>query len=119
MSEFSLPAKPFSGEPCNGCGYCCTASPCQLAIDYLHCSQGPCVALETKDGRTHCGFVRNPLGYLFDTEKRQSEGMAKDAAPDLDAARALSDTIAQVLGIGRGCDAEDDEDARAWPQNRG
>ena len=49
--------KPAAGEPCNGCGYCCTEQLCQLAVEFLGCSTGPCLALEERGGRTLCGLV--------------------------------------------------------------
>jgi hypothetical protein len=108
-------AKPRFSEPCNGCGYCCTAEPCGLAEDILNCHTGPCAALETRDGRTQCGLVRNPLGYLFKAAHPDSDVPVLDDAPDMAQSRELSAGLAAVLGIGKGCDAEDDEDSAKWP----
>lgn len=112
--EFEL-LKPQLGEPCNGCGYCCTVQPCQLAQEFLSCSQGPCIALERSGERATCGLVRNPLGYLY-AAAHPREGLepSKEEAPNLEASRALSSRIASALGIGRGCDSDDDEASHEW-----
>ena len=106
--------KPRLGEACNGCGYCCTTEPCRLAAEYLHCSTGPCVALEVRDGRTVCGLVRNPLGYLFKAADPDVDVPVRDSAPEIEAAHQVSVELAAALGLGKGCDADDDEHADAW-----
>lgn len=107
--------KPKSGESCNGCGYCCTAEPCRLARDYLQCTTGPCVALEQSDGRAICGLVRNPLAYMFKAANPGAEVALLDAAPDVAAGKELSEALAIALGIGKGCDADDDARSAVWP----
>ena len=98
--------KPKFGEPCNGCGYCCTEEPCGLAKEFLLCTKGPCVALEYENGQARCGMVRDPLGYLWRavhpgaTESTESTGAV--AAVN----KTLGTQIATALGIGRGCDAD-------------
>lgn len=99
--------KPKYGAACNGCGYCCTVGPCQIAQDFLHCSVGPCVALEIAEGRVICGMVRNPLGYLFKATHPDSSESVLNAPPDIEASRQLSGEIASALGINKGCDADD------------
>jgi hypothetical protein len=106
--------KPSFGQSCNGCGYCCTTEPCELAKQFLHCTTGPCVALEWQEDRAVCGLVRNPLGYLFKAARPEADVPLLDAPMDSDAARELSTQLATALGIGRGCDADDDEDSAAW-----
>lgn len=91
-----LPAKPPKGAACNGCGVCCLAEPCQLAQAFLHVETGPCPALEYADGRTYCGIVRRPAHYLFGQEMPQSE------------TGRLSVALAEMLGLGHGCDADDE-----------
>ena len=114
-ATFTL-AKPSHGEPGNGCGYCCTKEPCALAKDFLNCSTGPCVALEYRDGKSLCGLVRNPLGYLYKAVHPGDESVhVSDTAADIDAGRSLSAEFALALGVGRGCDAEDDKDSAIWP----
>ena len=70
--------------------------PCQLAVEFLHCTAGPCVALERADGRTYCGLVRHPAKYLF------GEDMPQVVTGN------FSSLLAGMLGLGMGCDAEDD-----------
>lgn len=108
-------SKPKFGESCNGCGYCCTMEPCKLAQEYLHCTTGPCVALELRDGKRTCGLVRNPLGYIFKAAHPDMDVPVLDAAPDLPAGKELSESLAAALGIGKGCDSDDDEESAIWP----
>lgn len=107
--------KPKFGEPCNSCGYCCTMQPCQLANEFLHCMTGPCIALETENGNATCGFVRNPLGYLFKAAHPHEHVSVLEAPFAAEASNKLSSQIAAALGIGLGCDAVDDEESAAWP----
>lgn len=84
--------KPLEGQPCNGCGYCCHMSACDLALEYLGAAQeGPCPALEFEDDRFWCGLVRNAGQYM---------GLANEWADP-----ALGSLIGQALGIEKGCDA--------------
>lgn len=106
--------KPAFNQPCNGCGYCCTVEPCQLAQEFLRCDTGPCVALEAYEGRTICGLVRNPLAYLFWAVHPETHSPALTEAPEHPEGHALSAELAQALGVGRGCDSEDDEESREW-----
>lgn len=109
MSPQALPDKPKFGDPCNGCGYCCTVQPCQLAEEFLRCSTGPCVALEVRDDRTLCGLARNPLGYLFKAAHPSANVPLLDEPPAIEVAVDLSRQISSTLGIGLGCDAADDK----------
>jgi hypothetical protein len=62
-------------------------------------------------------LVRNPLGYLYKAVQPGDESVhVLDAAADIDAGRSLSKELASALGMGRGCDAEDDEDSAMWPK---
>lgn len=117
MSKQPLPqiSKPKFGEACNGCGYCCNSEPCALAREFLHCTTGPCLALETVDGRFICGLVRNPLGYVYMVNHPGEHNAAMEAAPDLDEGHKLSVKIASTLGLGKGCDADDDMQSASWP----
>ncbi|MBA9070481.1 hypothetical protein FHR71_004247 [Methylobacterium sp. RAS18] len=88
------PPKPPLGQACNGCGYSCTAEPCKLALEYISPEiAAPCPALEFEGGRFHCGMVRRPGRYM--------------ALPNDWADQFLGPLFAQLLGVGRGCDAED------------
>ncbi|WGK63437.1 hypothetical protein QAO71_16835 (plasmid) [Halopseudomonas sp. SMJS2] len=117
MTKQDLPqlSKPKQGLPCNGCGYCCNSEPCALAKEFLHCATGPCIALEVVEGRFVCGFVRNPLEYLFMVAHPDQRGSVLDAPPDMDEGHQLSVKIATALGLGQGCDAEDDIQSALWP----
>ncbi len=41
------PEKPEEGAPCNGCGFCCAADPCGLAVEFLDATAGPCPAMNS------------------------------------------------------------------------
>ena len=86
----TAPRYPGFGAPCNGCGFCCAAESCGLAVEFIGTTTGPCPAMEFDDGRFLCGLVRNPSKYL-DTP----------AFGD----HMLGAIFAQVLGVGRGCDS--------------
>lgn len=103
------------GEPCNGCGYCCTAEPCTLAKDFLNCVTGPCIALEVQGERTGRGLVRNPLGYLFKAVHPDADVPLLAAPPLSEVTSQLSADMAAALGIGKGCDSDDDAESAAWP----
>ncbi len=62
----------------------------------LRVQTGPCPALEVEDGRTYCGILRNPATHL---------GVDPGHAPEL---AKLSVHTAYLLGIGQGCDSDDD-----------
>jgi hypothetical protein len=95
MTPATAAPKPRKGEPCNGCGLCCLVQPCELAVEYLSApADRPCPALEREGGRFWCGLVRAPVRYLADLEPWQGRMMARG--------------FALLLGVGRGCDAEDD-----------
>lgn len=97
LSSERGPEKPAFGSPCNGCGYCCAAEPCGIAQEYLDCgTEGPCPALMFGEGRFWCGMVLQPTRFLF-------------LPPDPEADALLGSMIAQTLGAGRGCDADDFE----------
>ena len=106
--------KPEFNQPCNGCGYCCTVQPCQLAQEFLRCDTGPCVALEARDGRTFCGLVRNPLGYLYWAANPKTSSPTLAEALDHPEGHALSAELSQALGVGRGCDSDDSDESRDW-----
>jgi hypothetical protein len=60
------PRKPALGAPCNGCGVCCAAGPCPVALAFLHQRRGSCKALQWDEaGQAYrCGMVRDPGYYL-------------------------------------------------------
>lgn len=106
--------KPVKGQNCNSCGYCCTAQPCDLAVEYLKCDTGPCVALEIAEGKTRCGLVRNPLGYLYAAARPGTPSPALEPAPSVALGHEMSINFATMLGLGAGCDAVDDDESDSW-----
>jgi hypothetical protein len=117
MNAHNLPSKPAKSQACNGCGFCCATEPCDLAQEFLGCSNGPCVALEFNPWRTHCGLVCNPLGCLFKAAHSDQDVPVLDEAPPSEAGHQLCVQLSSALGLGVGCDAEDDdEDSRSWPR---
>lgn len=108
-------SKPRLGDACNGCGYCCSVAPCMLAEEFLHYSTGPCVALEKSGGKFICGLVRNPLGYLFKAAQPDADVDVLGEPPAIEEGYRLSVSMANALGVGRGCDATDDDQSAAWP----
>lgn len=110
-------SKPRQGQSCNSCGYCCAVQPCNLAVEYLKCDMGPCIALEIADGKTRCGLVRNPLGYLYAAAKPGTPSPALEPAPSVALGHEMSINFATMLGLGAGCDASDDEESEEWNQS--
>jgi hypothetical protein len=96
------PEKPREGEPCNGCGYCCAAEPCGVALKFIPVHQwgarGPCLAMEFEAGRFFCGLVRHPTRYI-------DVGEPAEWKTELDA--TVGAMIARLLGVGKGCDTSD------------
>lgn len=86
-----------------------------LAQEFLKCSTGPCIALEVQGDRTGCGLVRNPLGYLFKAAHPEADVPLLDAPLPSEATSQLSAEMAGALGIGKGCDSDDDAFSAAWP----
>lgn len=86
------PEKPRFGSPCNGCGYCCAAEQCHISLEIFGAVGAPCPALEFDviNTRFYCGVLR-------------------------EAPYAIQPTIAFLLGIGRGCDADDPESQESEP----
>ncbi|WP_157077152.1 hypothetical protein [Curvibacter delicatus] len=72
------------------------------------------MALEMHEGTARCGFVRNPLAYLFKAVHPDADVPVLDAPPAIEHGYQLSVRFATVLGFGKGCDADDDEDTAAW-----
>lgn len=89
------PEKPQFGDPCNGCGLCCAAEPCGIAREFIAgvTDQGPCPAMEFEAGWFWCGMIRRPGHYL---------GLPHDWADVF-----LGNEMAEALGAGQGCCAED------------
>jgi hypothetical protein len=84
MEELPL-MKPAYGAPCNQCGFCCREEICSIGQQMYPNAAAPCPALKWHDGRYWCGLV---------------EMMKGD--------RLYHGALTMMLGIGLGCDAEDD-----------
>lgn len=100
------PRKPPTFSPCNGCGLCCIATPCGLALTYVPgAAPGyPCPALEWEGGRSWCGMVRRPLHY--EPRLVGSKGGYAISAQGQDPARWLGRLVARDLGgVGGPCDS--------------
>ena len=89
------PEKPKMGDPCNGCGVCCIAIPCQLARDFAGAFEGPCPVLEHEDGRYWCGFLRNPTNHIIGLKGKEWGDVF------------LVSMFSQFGMFGSGCDADD------------
>lgn len=84
-AEARLP-KPSFGDPCNGCGLCCIAEPCKLAVEVHGPHAGPCRSLRHDGQRHHCG--------MFDLATSEDSRIG----------------LMVLLGIGQGCDSDGE-----WP----
>ncbi|MFZ6690906.1 hypothetical protein [Undibacterium sp. SXout20W] len=63
----TAPGKPDVGQPCNGCGVCCAAEPCPVALIFLWQRKGSCRALVWEGEQHHyrCGMLIQPANYLW------------------------------------------------------
>lgn len=96
MKNIPVLKKPKEGQPCNGCGLCCMLEVCAIgARVYGEDQPAPCPGLQAEAGRFWCGVVQAE-------EKAFLGGAVSDHR------------IAEMLGIGRGCDAEDGIETEAW-----
>lgn len=86
------PAKPATGEPCNGCGVCCAAETCPVGRLIFRQRQGPCPALLWAEDKYRCGLLLAPSRHL-----RWQPTWA-----DRLAARAF----ARWIAAGQGCDCD-------------
>lgn len=80
------PAKPATGEMCNGCGACCAAEPCPLGSVISLRRKGRCPALEWDAG-----------------QERYACGLLTQASR---AHRGAGRLVARWIAAGQGCDAE-------------
>ena len=86
LPEHPLPAKPRFMQKCNGCGLCCSVEICPIGELAFPGAAAPCPGIVFKDGRTFCALVL----------------AEKDSG--------FPPIVAMMLGIERGCDANDDDD---------
>lgn len=92
IPPFSTPVKAKKDTPCNGCGWCCHTEICAIGEHFFPSAQAPCPAIIYSDGRVHCGIVL-----------AEAEVLATRTIP--------GDSFADMLGIGKGCCADDPEEA--------
>jgi hypothetical protein len=93
-----LPQKPKFREPCNGCGECCRAGACEIAVQFLdEDSDRACRALEFDGEVYRCGLITNPPHYLG-LPRYAQEGELRDY---------LSRSFAILIASGQGCGMED------------
>ena len=87
--------KPKHGTPCNGCGWCCMITRCELAQHVFSLGEfGPCPALTQTSATTYgCGLVLDPRKYV-PAVRAVSKGVT-----------ALRRAAAVLIGAGNGCDA--------------
>jgi len=80
--------KPKFTEPCNGCGFCCASSVCEVGLKLHGNTQAPCQLMRWREGRFFCGAIdiADEMGVI--------EGFA----------------LRVKLAIGFGCDSETDEE---------
>jgi hypothetical protein len=98
--------KPPHGQPCNGCGQCCMAQLCPLAVGVFgEPWDRTCPALEPDGESFACGLVRHPMVYAMGLTLLHGVETMRTAAT-------------QLIGSGRGCDAvlEDEEPDQAFRQ---
>jgi len=92
--DAQAPSKPVLGAPCNGCGICCAAAPCPVAILFLFQRKGRCRALlwQVENARYVCGMVVQPdyFSRVIPTFSRQWAGAF----------------FASRISAGTGCDAD-------------
>jgi hypothetical protein len=89
--------KPAHGQPCNGCGVCCKAIPCPIAMEVLDATEGACPALEwdSEAGRYWCGLIRNASQHV----------PALNGKPWADP--VMREMILETGAFGRACDSDD------------
>jgi hypothetical protein len=95
------PAKPGTGQACNGCGVCCAAEPCPLGVLVSGRRHGACKALlwSEAEGRYRCGMVSAP-GQVLPWLPRVLHGPVRrgtlrwiSAASGCDATLEVGDTL--------------------------
>lgn len=89
--------KPRPAAPCNGCGLCCIAERCPIALAVAGEGPGPCPLLERQGERFGCGMILDPARHA-------------PALAEREGAEVLSAAAALLLGAGKGCDSTDEVD---------
>lgn len=101
------PRKPTFGDPCNGCGLCCVATACGMALTVISTARKgqSCPALEWEGGRSWCGLVRHPTRYI-DKPVHVLAEVARLGGPADFLDEHLGSICAEDLGgVGGRCDA--------------
>jgi hypothetical protein len=93
------PDKPDYGVRCNGCGVCCAAEPCPVAMIFLLQFRGQCRALLWQEDacRYVCGMVVSPDHYLRLIPRQWRERFGRFVATRI-AAGDGCDCKAEVIG---------------------
>jgi hypothetical protein len=91
------PEKPLFGTPCNGCGVCCAASLCPVAVVFLFQIKGKCRAMLWQDGRYVCGMAVSPDLYIKLIPEKGRELSARFFASRI-AAGLGCDSTAEIVG---------------------
>ena len=93
---FTPPEKPAYGHPCNGCGLCCIAVQCPLS-EQLFGPRDLCPALTRYGNAYGCGVIAEPAKFFAPTGREKLD-------------TAIPKALAYLLGAGRGCDSEGDDE---------
>jgi hypothetical protein len=90
--------KPPHGQPCNGCGQCCMDQLCPLGVGLFgEPWDRRCPALEPDGDKFICGLIAHPMAYNMRMTL-------------LHGREVMSRTAAHLVGAGRGCDAQLDDE---------
>jgi hypothetical protein len=77
--------KPYFGDPCNGCGFCCKNEVCELGKQFKNNNIAPCKLLIFNGEKYRCKLIL--------MEKKTK----------------LEPLLARALGIGKGCCSIEDK----------
>lgn len=96
------PAKPAVGARCNGCGLCCAAEPCPVAMLFLFQRNGRCRALVWQDEnrRYVCGMADRPDQYSAIIPARFGTAMGRFFARRIAAGVGCDSTAEPETGDG-------------------
>jgi hypothetical protein len=100
--EPRAPAKPETGQTCNGCGVCCALEPCPVGALLSASRRGACAALvwNAPAGRYQCGALVAPQHSVRQALPRSLRGLTRPLA------WVLRRWAARWIAVGIGCDSE-------------